>query len=463
MSKNYLKIQSVISEVNNVVVGQEYMIKRLLMGLFTQGHILLEGVPGLAKTLTVNTLSSVLKLNFKRIQFTPDLLPSDVIGTMIYNQKKSSFEVKKGPVFSNIILADEINRSPAKVQSALLESMQEKQVTIGDDTYKLDLPFLVLATQNPIDQEGTYPLPEAQRDRFMMKLNVDYPSKEEELKIMQRMADLNFNKKTKTILNKKDITTIQNEINKVSISESIEKYIIEIVNATRKPSSVNLNELDEFISFGASPRASINLSLASKANAFLSNRDYVMPDDIKEIAQDVLNHRIILNYEAEAEGIKPDFIIKLKKSNHKFFLNFLEERIGNLVGEIVKINSTQIFPLSAHINDSFVNKRLIYVGDSAHSIHPIAGQGWNLGVNDVKNLHEVCKKYNRDIGSQRFCDHYNDLSYNKAFQLFQITDKLDWHFKNNSNLYRLLSYAGFKFIENKNSIKNEITKYAMGV
>ena len=251
MSKNYLKIQSVITEVNKVVVGQEYMIKRLLMGLFTQGHILLEGVPGLAKTLTVNTLSSVLKLNFKRIQFTPDLLPSDVIGTMIYNQKKSSFEVKKGPVFSNIILADEINRSPAKVQSALLESMQEKQVTIGDDTYKLDLPFLVLATQNPIDQEGTYPLPEAQRDRFMMKLNIDYPSKEEELKIMQRMSDLNFKNSTKTILNKKDISAIQNEINKVSISESIEKYIIEIVNATRKPSSINLNDLDEYISIGA--------------------------------------------------------------------------------------------------------------------------------------------------------------------------------------------------------------------
>ena len=310
MSKNYLKIQNVISEVNKVVVGQDYMIKRLLMGLFTQGHILLEGVPGLAKTLTVNTLSSVLKLNFKRIQFTPDLLPSDVIGTMIYNQKKSSFEVKKGPVFSNIILADEINRSPAKVQSALLESMQEKQVTIGDDSYKLDLPFLVLATQNPIDQEGTYPLPEAQRDRFMMKLNVDYPSKEEELKIMQRMSDLNFKKSIKTILNKKDITAIQNEINKVSISESIEKYIIEIVNATRKPSSVKLNEFEDFISFGASPRASINLSLASKANAFLSNRDYVMPDDVKEIAHDVLNHRIILNYEAEAEGIKPELIIK---------------------------------------------------------------------------------------------------------------------------------------------------------
>ena len=310
MSKNYLKIQNVISEVNKVVVGQDYMIKRLLMGLFTQGHILLEGVPGLAKTLSVNTLSSVLKLNFKRIQFTPDLLPSDVIGTMIYNQKKSSFEVKKGPVFSNIILADEINRSPAKVQSALLESMQEKQVTIGDDSYKLDLPFLVLATQNPIDQEGTYPLPEAQRDRFMMKLNVDYPSKEEELKIMQRMSDLNFKKSTKTILNKKDITAIQNEINKVSISESIEKYIIEIVNATRKPSSVKLNEFEDYISFGASPRASINLSLASKANAFLSNRDYVLPDDVKEIAHDVLNHRIILNYEAEAEGIKPELIIK---------------------------------------------------------------------------------------------------------------------------------------------------------
>jgi len=310
MSKNYLKIQSVINEVNKVVVGQDYMIRRLLMGLFTQGHILLEGVPGLAKTLTVNTLSSVLKLKFKRIQFTPDLLPSDVIGTMIYNQKKSSFEVKKGPVFSNIILADEINRSPAKVQSALLESMQEKQVTIGDDTYKLELPFLVLATQNPIDQEGTYPLPEAQRDRFMMKLNVDYPSKEEELKIMQRMSDLNFKNSTKTILNIKDITAIQNEINKVSISESIEKYIIEIVNATRKPSSVGLNEFEEYISFGASPRASINLSLASKANAFLSNRDYVMPDDIKEIAHDVLNHRIILNYEAEAEGIKPELIVK---------------------------------------------------------------------------------------------------------------------------------------------------------
>ena len=210
MKDNYLKVQSVMSEVGKVVVGQDKMIMRLLMGLFTNGHILLEGVPGLAKTLTVNTLANVLRLNFNRIQFTPDLLPSDVIGTMIYNQKKSSFEVKKGPIFSNIVLADEINRSPAKVQSALLESMQERQVTIGDDTFKLDTPFLVLATQNPIDQEGTYPLPEAQRDRFMMKLNIDYPSQEEELKIMQRMTDLNFKGKVKTILSKKDITSIKN-------------------------------------------------------------------------------------------------------------------------------------------------------------------------------------------------------------------------------------------------------------
>ena len=309
MSSNYLKIQKVIDEVSKVVVGQDYMIKRLLMGLFTQGHILLEGVPGLAKTLTVNTLSNALKLNFKRIQFTPDLLPSDVIGTMIYNQK-SSFEVKKGPIFSNLILADEINRSPAKVQSALLESMQEKQVTIGEESFKLELPFLVLATQNPIDQEGTYPLPEAQRDRFMMKLNISYPSKEEELKIMQRMSDLNFKNTVKTVLSKKDINSVQGEINSVSISESIQKYIIELVNATRDPSSVGLDDLSNYISFGASPRASINLSLASKANAFLSNRDYVMPDDIKEVANDVLNHRIILNYEAEAEGVRPDSIIR---------------------------------------------------------------------------------------------------------------------------------------------------------
>ena len=280
------------------------------MGLFTNGHILLEGVPGLAKTLTVNMLANVLKLNFNRIQFTPDLLPSDVIGTMIYNQKRSSFEVKKGPIFSNIILADEINRSPAKVQSALLESMQERQVTIGEDTFKLDTPFLVLATQNPIDQEGTYPLPEAQRDRFMMKLNIDYPSQEEELKIMKRMTDLNFNNKVKAILSKRDITSIKNSINNITLSESVEKYIVQIVFASRNSSSIGLDDVKNYISFGASPRASINLSLAGKANAFMNNRDYVTPDDIKEVANDVLNHRIILNFEAEVDGITTTEIIK---------------------------------------------------------------------------------------------------------------------------------------------------------
>ena len=310
MKDNFLKVQSVISEVGKVVVGQDLMIKRLLMGLFTNGHILLEGVPGLAKTLTVNTLANVLKLNFNRIQFTPDLLPSDVIGTMIYNQKRSTFEVKKGPIFSNIILADEINRSPAKVQSALLESMQERQVTIGEDTFKLDTPFLVLATQNPIDQEGTYPLPEAQRDRFMMKLNIDYPSQEEELKIMKRMTDLNFNNKVKAILSKRDITSIKNSINNITLSESVEKYIVQIIFASRNSSTIGLDDVKNYISFGASPRASINLSLAGKANAFMNNRDYVTPDDIKEVANDVLNHRIILNFEAEVDGINSTEIIK---------------------------------------------------------------------------------------------------------------------------------------------------------
>ena len=310
MKDNFLKVQSVVSEVGKVVVGQDVMIKRLLMGLFTNGHILLEGVPGLAKTLTVNTLANVLKLNFNRIQFTPDLLPSDVIGTMIYNQKKSSFEVKKGPIFSNIILADEINRSPAKVQSALLESMQERQVTIGENTFKLDTPFLVLATQNPIDQEGTYPLPEAQRDRFMMKLNIDYPSQEEELKIMKRMTDLNFDNKVKAILSKRDITSIKNSINNITLSESVEKYIVQIVFASRNSSSIGLDHVKNYISFGASPRASINLSLAGKANAFMNNRDYVTPDDIKEVANDVLNHRIILNFEAEVDGITSSEIIR---------------------------------------------------------------------------------------------------------------------------------------------------------
>ena len=309
MKSDFKKIDKIFSEIRKIVIGQDYMIDRLLIGLFTQGHILLEGVPGLAKTLTVKTLSDVLKLDFNRIQFTPDLLPSDLIGTMIFNQKNSKFEVKKGPIFSNIILADEINRSPAKVQSALLESMQERQVTIGDVSYNLDNPFLVLATQNPIDQEGTYPLPEAQRDRFMMKINVNYPTKEEELEIMKRMSNLNFNHKVNRILTKKDILTIRSHINKVSISDSLEKYIISIVNATRNPEIIGLKNESDYINYGASPRASINMNLASKAIAFFNQRDYVLPDDIKNIAVDVLNHRIILNYEAEADGITTTQII----------------------------------------------------------------------------------------------------------------------------------------------------------
>ena len=304
------KISQVIEEVGKVVVGQKHMVNRLLIGLFTQNHILLEGVPGIAKTLTVNTLAKVLQLDFKRIQFTPDLLPADLVGTMIYNQKKAVFEVKKGPIFSNMILADEVNRSPAKVQSALLESMQEKQVTIGEETYSLDRPFLVMATQNPVDQEGTYPLPEAQVDRFMMKVHVKYPSKEEELEVMRRMSNMSFKPELKTILSKKDIFAIQEEINAVSLSESLEKYIVELVLATRDPQSYQLDDMAHYIQFGASPRASINLNLAAKAVAFFDQRDFVLPEDIKEVADDVMNHRILLNYEAEADGITTHDVIK---------------------------------------------------------------------------------------------------------------------------------------------------------
>ena len=304
------KITQVIEDVGKVVVGQKHMVNRLLIGLFTQNHILLEGVPGIAKTLTVNTLAKVLQLDFKRIQFTPDLLPADLVGTMIYNQKKAAFEVKKGPIFSNMILADEVNRSPAKVQSALLESMQEKQVTIGEETYPLDRPFLVMATQNPVDQEGTYPLPEAQVDRFMMKVHVKYPSKEEELEVMRRMSNMSFKPELKTILSKKDIFAIQEEINAVSLSESLEKYIVELVLATRDPQAYQLDDIAHYIQFGASPRASINLNLAAKAVAFFDQRDFVLPEDIKEVADDVMNHRILLNYEAEADGITTHDIIK---------------------------------------------------------------------------------------------------------------------------------------------------------
>ncbi|MBN3521389.1 MoxR family ATPase [Algoriphagus lutimaris] len=305
------KIQAVIEEVKKVVVGQDRMVNRLLIGLFTNGHILLEGVPGLAKTLTVNTLAKVLHLDFNRIQFTPDLLPADLIGTMIYNQQTGDFEVKKGPIFSNLILADEVNRSPAKVQSALLEAMQEKQVTIGETTFQLDRPFLVLATQNPVDQEGTYPLPEAQVDRFMMKVHIDYPSKADEMEVMRRMANMSFTNEVNPMLSKQDVFDIRNQINSVKIAEPLEHYIIELVFATRFPNQYGLNNEAKYIMFGVSPRASINLNLAAKAVAYMDGRDYVLPEDIKEIAEDVLNHRIILNYEAEADGINTRDLVKI--------------------------------------------------------------------------------------------------------------------------------------------------------
>lgn len=304
------KIREVFHEVGKMVVGQQHMINRLLIGLFTNGHILLEGVPGLAKTLTVNSLAQVLHLDFKRLQFTPDLLPADLIGTMIYNQQTGSFEVKKGPIFANIILADEVNRSPAKVQSALLEAMQEKQITIGDTTYPLDRPFLVLATQNPVDQEGTYALPEAQVDRFMMRVFVDYPTKEEELEIMRRMANTSFRAQLGTVLTKEEIFDIRNDINAVNINESLERYIIELVWATRQPLQYGLKDEANYIQFGASPRASININQAAKAVAYFDGRDYVLPEDVKEVAEDVLNHRILLNYEAEAEGVSSKDLIR---------------------------------------------------------------------------------------------------------------------------------------------------------
>lgn len=305
------KVKQVYTEVAKVVVGQEYMVNRLMIGLFTNGHILLEGVPGLAKTLTISTLAQVLHLEFSRIQFTPDLLPADLVGTMIYNQKQGNFEVKKGPIFANIILADEINRSPAKVQSALLEAMQEKQVTIGETSFNLDRPFLVMATQNPVENEGTYPLPEAQIDRFMMKVFVNYPSKEDELEIMRRISNMQFDYTVNQVLTKEDIFAIRKEVNKVKISESLEKYIIELVSASRNPKEYKLDHEAQYIQFGASPRASINLNLAARAMAYLEGRDYVLPEDIKEVALDVLNHRIILNYEAEADNVRTADIIKV--------------------------------------------------------------------------------------------------------------------------------------------------------
>src|SRR5258706_2695625 len=283
-------VQEVVHQVGRRIVGQDYMVERLMISLLTGGHVLLEGVPGLAKTLTVRTLAETINTTFSRIQFTPDLLPADVVGTQIYDQSNGKFSVKKGPIFANIILADEINRAPAKVQAALLEAMQEKQVTIGGTTHTLEEPFLVLATQNPIDQEGTYPLPEAQVDRFMMKLFVNYPSKDHELEIMRRISNMKFDYQVNTILTKEDIFAIREEVNKVKMSESLEKYIIELVSATRRPKEYKLDHESQYIQFGASPRASINLNLAAKAMAYFEGRDYVLPEDIKEVALDVMNH-----------------------------------------------------------------------------------------------------------------------------------------------------------------------------
>jgi MoxR-like ATPase len=302
-------VEKIVKEVSKVIVGQNYMIERLLIGLLSNGHILLEGVPGLAKTLTVSTLSKTINTKFQRIQFTPDLLPADLIGTLIFNQKEGNFTTKKGPIFSNLILADEINRSPAKVQSALLEAMQERQVTIGENSFALEDPFLILATQNPIEQEGTYPLPEAQVDRFMLKLTVSYPSPEEELEIIRRVTKIN-EIKVDAVVSPKDIKKARDVVKQVYIDEKIERYIVDIVFATRNPDKYGLNELNDLINYGASPRASIYLSLAAKAHAFLRRRGYVTPEDVRAIGMDVMRHRIILSYEAEAEEVGTEDVIR---------------------------------------------------------------------------------------------------------------------------------------------------------
>lgn len=302
-------LSNLIDEIGKVIVGQKYLIERLLIGILANGHILLEGVPGLAKTLSVMSLAKAIRAKYQRIQFTPDLLPADLIGTLIYNPRDGEFTTKKGPIFANIVLADEINRAPAKVQSALLESMQEKQVTIGDKTFKLEEPFLVLATQNPIEQEGTYPLPEAQIDRFMLKLNITYPSKTEEREILERMALTNTNKKINAIISPADIKRLRSVVDQIYIDDKIKDYIVDLVFASREPQKYNL-DLDEFIEYGASPRATIYLTIASKAYAFLKGRGYVTPQDVKSIGMDVLRHRIIITYEAEAEEMTSEKIIQ---------------------------------------------------------------------------------------------------------------------------------------------------------
>jgi MoxR-like ATPase len=296
-------------EMEKVIIGQKHMTERLLIGLLSNGHILLEGVPGLAKTLAINTLAKTIDAKFSRVQFTPDLLPADVIGTMIYNQKQEAFSVKKGPIFANFVLADEINRAPAKVQSALLEAMQERQITIGEETFLLDEPFLVLATQNPIEQEGTYPLPEAQVDRFMLKVVLDYPKKEEEKLIIRNNISKEGFPIPNCVLHPKDILKAREVVKEVYMDEKIEQYIIDIVDATRNPENHNLGEYKNLISFGGSPRASINIALASKAYAFIKRRGYVIPEDVRAICHDVLRHRIGLSYEAEAENMTSEEII----------------------------------------------------------------------------------------------------------------------------------------------------------
>ena len=297
-------------EIGQVIVGQKYLIDRLVIGLLANGHVLLEGVPGLAKTLAVKTLSDCIQGDFKRIQFTPDLLPADVVGTLIYSPNQGEFTTKKGPIFTNLLLADEINRAPAKVQSALLEGMQERQVTIGDETFPLPSPFLVLATENPIDQEGTYPLPEAQMDRFMLKLVVDYPDRSEELKILDANANVSVQRKVNPVVDAETIFRSRKLVDQIYLDEKLKGYLVDLVLATRKPSEYGLSEIEPFIRFGASPRATISLALAAKAIAFTQGRSFVTPQDLKDIAPDVLRHRVIVSYEAEAENVTSDEIIQ---------------------------------------------------------------------------------------------------------------------------------------------------------
>ncbi len=301
IAKESTFIDPLRSSIGEVIVGQDELINKILIGMLANGHLLLEGVPGLAKTLTVNILAQAIDTGFQRVQFTPDMLPADLLGTLIFNQKTGAFETRKGPIFSNIILADEINRAPSKVQSALLEAMQERQVTIGEKTFKLDAPFLVLATQNPIEQEGTYPLPEAQVDRFMMKLVVGYPKKDEERKILRQAARTDETPTVKPAVKPKDILKAQQIINDIYVDEKVEDYVLNLVFATRNPDDFNLGDLSQLIEFGASPRATINLILASKARAFLEHRGYITPEDVRYVGKDVLRHRVILTYEAEAE------------------------------------------------------------------------------------------------------------------------------------------------------------------